>query len=205
MGKGYDQYCPVAHALALVGERWSLLIIRELIHGPLRYTDLAERLPGIGTNILAARLRDLEAGDLVQKRRLPPPAAAQVYELTAYGEELKPVLHALAHWGARSLGPPTADVELYPGWLDNALRMGVALAAPPGSYQFTVGEEVASLVDGEVQSGRLESPDVSVETDPAGFFHLVVDGQLDGVEIEGDHAALERLIDAVVVRSPVSA
>jgi DNA-binding HxlR family transcriptional regulator len=197
MAKKYDQYCPVAHALELVGERWSLLVIRELMHGPLRYTDLAGSLPGIGTNILASRLRDLEAGGVIRKRRLPPPAASQVYELTPYGAELKPVIHALAHWGARSLGPPTDDVELYPGWLENALRMAVALAAPDGSFEFTVGEELATVVDGEVLTGRVDDPDVRLTTDPVGFFRLVVHGQLDEVEVEGDREALRRLADAV--------
>src|SRR2546430_1403125 len=92
MSKRYDQYCPVAHALGLVGERWSLLIVRELLQGPKRYTDLAASLPGIGTNILAARLKELESSGLVTKHRLDPPAASQVYELTPYGPELKPVM-----------------------------------------------------------------------------------------------------------------
>jgi DNA-binding HxlR family transcriptional regulator len=82
MAKRYDQYCPVAHALELIGERWALLVVRELMRGPKRYTDLAESL-GIGTNILAARLRDLEACGVVTRRQLPPPAASRVYELTA--------------------------------------------------------------------------------------------------------------------------
>ncbi len=85
MTKHYDQYCPMAHALSLVGERWSLLIVRELLRGPKRYTDLAGGLPGIGTNILASRLKDLEEGGIVEKRKLPPPAASTVYELTEYG------------------------------------------------------------------------------------------------------------------------
>jgi DNA-binding HxlR family transcriptional regulator len=88
MGKAFDQYCPIAHALSIVGERWSLLVVRELLKGPRRYTDLAGGLPGIGTNILASRLRDLEAGGVVQRRKLPPPAASTVYELTEYGAEL---------------------------------------------------------------------------------------------------------------------
>ncbi len=104
--KTYSQYCPVAHALDLVGERWSLLIVRELMLGQRRYTDLAEALPRIGSNILAARLRDLEQAGLVHKTRLPPPAAANVYELTPYGRELDDVLGSLARWGARSLGAP---------------------------------------------------------------------------------------------------
>ena len=122
MAKHYGQYCPVAHALELVGERWSLLVVRELLGGPKRYTDLAGALPGIGTNILANRLRDLEAAGVVEKRRLPPPAAANVYALTEYGEELREPLYALGRWGARSLGPPKAEDNLAPGWLVNAVR-----------------------------------------------------------------------------------
>src|SRR6478735_12030850 len=117
MAKHYDQYCPVAHALDVVGDRWALLVVRELMQGPKRYTDLADGLPGIGTNILAARLRDLETAGVVAKKTLPPPAASRVYDLTEYGLELKPVMRELALWGARSLGPPTADDELFPGWL----------------------------------------------------------------------------------------
>jgi len=96
MRKKFDQYCPMAHAAWLVGERWSLLIVRELLRGPKRYTDLGHGLPGIGTNILAARLRDLEECGVVQKRKLPPPAASTVYELTEYGAGLDEVLYALA-------------------------------------------------------------------------------------------------------------
>src|SRR5687767_3855998 len=106
MSKRYDQYCPMAHALSLVGERWSLLIVRELLRGPKRYTDLAAGLPGIGTNILAARLKDLEEAGVVEKRKLPPPAASTVYELTEYGAGLQEPLYALARWGARSLRQP---------------------------------------------------------------------------------------------------
>ena len=108
MAKRFDQYCPMAHALSLVGERWALLVVRELLKGPKRYTDLAAGLPGIGTNILATRLRELEAGGVVRKRKLPPPAASTVYELTEYGAGLEEVIHALARWGARSLGPAAA-------------------------------------------------------------------------------------------------
>ncbi|TML45565.1 MAG: helix-turn-helix transcriptional regulator, partial [Actinobacteria bacterium] len=98
MAKSYAQYCPLAHALDLVGERWSLLVVKELVHGPLRYSDLQERL-GCPTNILAARLKSFEQEGLVARRRLPPPAASAVYELTEYGAALRPVLHQLAHWG----------------------------------------------------------------------------------------------------------
>jgi DNA-binding HxlR family transcriptional regulator len=195
MPKRYDQYCPVAHALDLVGERWALLVVRELMHGPKRYTDLAESLPGIGTNILASRLRDLEASGIVAKRTLPPPAASRVYELTDYGRRLRPVMRELALWGARSLGPPTAEDELYDGWLANAVDTMLAPLAPPGRFEFRVGDEIASLVDGEVLSEPIEQPDVVVEGDPEGLYHLLIDRRLDQVSVEGDRRLLERLLD----------
>jgi DNA-binding HxlR family transcriptional regulator len=199
VAKAYSQYCPIAHALDLVGERWALLVVRELINGPLRYTDLVERLPGIGTNILAGRLRDLAATGVVRKRRLPPPAASQVYELTEYGAGLEQVLHAIARWGARTLGPPDRDEELPPGWLENALRAITSIGAPGGRFEFRVGEEHASLVDGVVSAGPAEEPDVVVETDATGFYHLMVDRDLGGVEIAGDRGALEELVAAVAL------
>jgi DNA-binding HxlR family transcriptional regulator len=195
MAKPYDQYCPMAHALDLVGERWSLLVVRELMPGPKRYTDLAEHLPGIGTNILASRLRDLEAGGIIEKRRLPPPAASRVYQLTPYGHELRPVLGELARWGARSLGPPTDEDELYPGWLENALGTALAPLAPAGSFEFRIGDEIASIVDGEAKAGSADDPDVVVEGDAVGFYYLFVDQRLDQVTVEGDRRLLERLID----------
>jgi DNA-binding HxlR family transcriptional regulator len=196
MPKRYDQYCPVAHALDLVGERWALLVVRELMHGPKRYTDLAEHLPGIGTNILASRLRDLEACGIVAKRKLPPPAASRVYELTEYGRGLRTVVRELALWGARSLGPPTPDDELFPGWLENAVDTVLAPIAPPGRFEFRVGDEVASLVDGEAQPGPLDEPDVVVEGDPEGIYYMFVDRRLDLMTIQGDRALLEQLIDS---------
>jgi len=191
--KRYDQYCPMAHALDLVGERWALLVVRELIHGPKRYTDLAEHLPGIGTNILAARLKSLEEFGVITKRTLPPPAASKVYELTEYGLGLKTVLRELALWGARSLGPPSPDEDLYPGWLANALELW-ASRAPHGSIEFRIGEETASIVHGEVRSGSVEDPDTLVTAQPRDFFHLLIEGRLDGVVVDGDRDLLERLV-----------
>ena len=104
--KTYNQYCPVAHALDLVGERWTLLIIRNLFVGPKRFSDLLRGLPGIGTNILTGRLKALEENGLIQSRFLPPPAASSVYELTPYGRSLQDVMVALALWGVQSLGAP---------------------------------------------------------------------------------------------------
>ena len=200
MTRAYDQYCPIAHALDLVGERWSLLVVRELMRGPKRYTDLAETL-GIGTNILAARLRDLEAGGVVTKRTLPPPAASRVYELTEYGRDLRSAMRELAVWGARSLGPPPAHGELFPGWLDNAIDSVLAPVAPLGRFEFRVGDEIASLVDGEARPGAVEAPDVVVEGDPQGLYHLFVDRRVDLVTVRGDHDLLRQLLD--VAPAPV--
>lgn len=104
--RSYDQYCAVARALDAVGERWSLLIVRELLGGPRRYTDLHADLPGVSTDILATRLKQLEAEGLVERRRLERPANATVYQLTDRGAELRPVIEALARWGAPELGEP---------------------------------------------------------------------------------------------------
>jgi DNA-binding HxlR family transcriptional regulator len=196
VAKHYDQYCPVAHALDVVGDRWALLVVRELMLGPKRYTDLADGLPGIGTNILAARLRDLEAAGVVTKKTLPPPAASRVYDLTDYGRALKPVIRELALWGAQSLGPPTAEDELFPGWLLNPIEMILAPLAPAGRFEFRAGDEIASLVDGVAHAGPIDDPDVLVEGDAAGLYNLFVERRLDAVSIEGDRSLLEQLLDA---------
>ena len=198
MRKSYDQYCPVAHALDLVGERWALLVVRELMRGPKRYTDLVEHLPGIGTNILASRLRALEEHGIVTKRTLPPPAASRVYELTEYGRGLRTVMRELALWGARSLGPPDEE-ELFTGWLANAVDTVLGPIAPPGRFEFHVGDEVASLVDGEAQAGPVEEPDVVVTGDPEGVYYMFVDQRLDLVTVEGDRVLLQQLLDAAPV------
>jgi DNA-binding HxlR family transcriptional regulator len=202
----FDQYCPVAHALSLVGERWSLLIVRELLQGPKRYTDLAHGLPGIGTNILAARLKELEGCGIVEKRTLPPPAASTVYELTEYGSELKEALYALARWGARTIGPPGPDDELYPEWGMNALP---ALFNPEAARGLT--ETYALAVDGDAFTARVvngalepsmgiaEEADVVVEMDMETFFELA-SGELaprdalnsGRAHAEGNVEALER-------------
>jgi len=200
MARRYEQYCPMAHALDLVGDRWALLVIRELMHGPKRYTDLVEHLPGIGTNILAARLRDLESNGVVTRRTLPPPAASKVYELTDYGRELRPAMRELALWGARSLGPPTTRDELFEGWLANAMDIVMAPLAPAGRFEFWAGAEIASLVDGEVLEGPIDNPDVVVEGEPEGIYSLFVDRCLDGVTITGDQRLLDALLDAAPPR-----
>src|SRR4051812_43241339 len=179
MAKRFDMYCPIAHALSLVGERWALLVVRELMRGPKRYTDLAAGLPGIGTNVLATRLRELEAAGVVSRRRLPPPAASTVYELTEYGAGLEEVLHAVARWGARSLGLPRADDELDPDW---GLSAFPALLYPERArgltetYVVAVDEGVYTvrLEDGHLrtEAGAAEAADADMAMDMATFFEL---------------------------------
>ncbi|MEV7193716.1 helix-turn-helix domain-containing protein [Streptomyces sp. NPDC093510] len=101
--RSYDQYCAAARALDAVGDRWTLLVVRELLVGPRRYTDLHADLPGVSTDVLASRLKDMEQRGLATRRRLPAPSAAYVYELTGRGRQLLPVLEALAAWGAPAL------------------------------------------------------------------------------------------------------
>lgn len=120
--RSYNQWCSLAKALDVIGERWSLLVVRELLDGPKRYTDLRDGIPGISTDVLAARLKDLEDGDIVERRTLPPPAASKVYELTELGLGLGPAVAALSRWGAQLLGPRSDDEAFRPHWLVLGLR-----------------------------------------------------------------------------------
>jgi DNA-binding HxlR family transcriptional regulator len=126
--RSYDQYCSAARALDAVGDRWTLLIVRELLGGPRRYTDLHADLPGVSTDVLASRLKDMERDGLTTRRRLPPPGAAYVYELTTRGQELLPVLQALGEWGAPALGErgPTDAVRAH--WFALPLLRGLDAA-----------------------------------------------------------------------------
>lgn len=110
MRRTYGQFCPVARSLDVLGERWTLLIVRELLLGPQRYSELRDRLPGMWSNLLAQRLRDLDAAGLVRRRELPPPAARLVYELTERGQALEPLVYELARWGLELLDDPGDDV-----------------------------------------------------------------------------------------------
>jgi DNA-binding HxlR family transcriptional regulator len=209
----------MAHALSLVGERWSLLIVRELLHGPKRYTDLSHGLPGIGTNILAARLRELERSGVVRKRKLPPPAASTVYELTEYGAELREAMYALARWGARTLGPPTDEDELYPEWGMNGLPALFNAEEARGrteTYVLEVGGDVftARIVDGslDVSMGAADDADLVVAVDMDTFFALAA-GELelrDAVKrglarVEGEPEAIDRCFRVLSLAPRVAA
>ena len=154
--------------------------------------------------MLAARLKALEAGGVLERATLPPPAAARIYRLTEYGEALRPVMRALAAWGARSLGPPSEEFGPEPGWLVRALDTITAGDAPTGRFEFRIDDEVASLVDGRTLDGPTEEPDAVVTGTARAFYHLYVDGDWGGIEVEGDRDAVERLV-ASTARPPAPA
>ncbi len=143
----YGELCPIALALDVVGERWALLVLRELFAGPKRFTDLAEGLPGIGTSVLSERLRQLESHGVVSRRRLGPPARAQVYVLTARGAALKPVLAGLVTWGSVYLVGKDADLATRGRWLLQAMAT-TAGTSPRGivTTNFVLDGEESSLV-----------------------------------------------------------
>jgi DNA-binding HxlR family transcriptional regulator len=181
--RSYGEACRFAHALDLVGERWALLVVRELLLGPKRFTDLRTGLPNASTNILAERLRDLEAGAVVRKRRLPPPAGASVYELTEWGRELEPIVTRLGAWGARSPHPPDTTA-IGPDSIVLALRSlfdPEAAGEASVTYEIRLGDDVFHVVvaGGEIEllRGAAEAPDGAIETDP-GTLAALISGQL---------------------------
>ncbi len=165
-GKTYDQYCGVARALDIVGERWTLLVVRELYGGPKRYTDLIAGIPGIATDMLAARLKTLEENELVARRVLPPPAASTVYELTPLGRQLEPVLRELGKFGVELLGKRRGEAFRI-HWLELPVRMMFRPERAKGApmvIQFESGGEAfhARVDDGamEAVTGAHDAPDV---------------------------------------------
>ncbi|MFF5424139.1 MULTISPECIES: winged helix-turn-helix transcriptional regulator [unclassified Streptomyces] len=169
--RSYDQHCAAAHALDLVGDRWTLLVVRELLAGPRRYTDLHADLPGVSTDMLAGRLKDMEATGLVTRRRLPPPASASVYELTPRGRDLLPVLRALADWGAQDLAEPRPTDAVRAHWFAVPL-LGPLAELGPGLVQVTLDEgefHVRIGADGSLAygDGAAGDPDVRLRTDAA--------------------------------------
>ncbi|CAM5363895.1 transcriptional regulator [Streptomyces narbonensis] len=171
--RSYDQHCAAARALDLVGDRWTLLVVRELLAGPRRYTDLHADLPGVSTDMLAGRLKDMEGAELVTRRRLPPPAAASVYELTPRGRDLLPVLRALAAWGAPDLGEPRPTDAVRAHWYAIPL-LGPLAELGPGVVQVSLDEgefhvRIGGDGDGAVGygDGAADGPDALLRTDAA--------------------------------------
>lgn len=157
--RSYDQYCSAARALDTVGDRWTLLIVRELLAGPRRYTDLHADLPGVSTDVLASRLKDMERDGLTTRRRLPPPGAAYVYELTARGRELLPVLQALGKWGEGELGRRRPTDALRAHWFALPLLRGLQGeghdgAGTGGAGVGGTGVDCAGLVEVRLEEGE---------------------------------------------------
>lgn len=200
----YGQYCGLAKALDLVGERWALLVVRELLLGPKRFTDLLDGLPGVSTNVLATRLRQLERAGVVERTRLPPPAASSVYELTAYGRGLEPAVAALGRWGAASLGPRESAQVLRSHWLALALKAFFHPEAAVGlsrEYEVRLAEGAfrLALSDGSLQvvPGPGEAPELVLEADDDTLVGVLA-GQLDASAltlVEGDPTELLRFIE----------
>ena len=182
----YNQYCAIARALDQVGERWTLLLMRELLTGPKRFTDLLDHLPGMGTNLLSSRLKELEESGLIVQKKLPPPASSVVYELTNRGTELEPVLMALAQWGRPLLGPPREKDKLAPGWLMLAMKKSFRPDAAEGIdevYEYRVDADVFQV---RVHRGEIEiaqgirwAPDMTLTTDSDTLMRVVA-GELPG-------------------------
>lgn len=206
--RSYGEACRFAFALDLVGERWALLIVRELLLGPKRFTDLRAGLPHASTNILSDRLRELEHNAIVRRRKLPPPAGSTVYELTEWGRELEPIVTQLGAWGARSPIPPDSR-EIGPDSIVLALR---SLFDPEAaddleaSYELRIGESRfrIEIAGGQIKlrRGSAEAPELKLAFPDAPTMAAVLTAQLPlddalasgALEIEGPKQAAKRFL-----------
>jgi DNA-binding HxlR family transcriptional regulator len=201
----YDQSCSLACALDRIGERWSLLIVRELSLGPLRFSDLVGNVGGAPTDVLTKRLRDLESHGIVRRRELPPPAAGSAYELTDVGWALERPMLELGRWGLHFERVDDV-VDLAPTSLPNAIR---TIVQPPPEARMTIGLRSGGqpywlrVEQGWIAASRGEAgdPDVTLAGEPADVLAALVVGEAaeEGIEIEGDRAALEQLRKMVVL------
>ncbi len=205
--RNYGDSCGIARALDLVGERWTLLVIRELVLGPKRFTDLRAGLPGVSADVLSQRLRELESAGVVVRGRLPPPAAARVYELTDWGRELEPALHALGRWGGQTTLPAEAP-PLSPDAAVVALQTTFDPASAgdiDGAYQLRLGDRPYAIRVGNRRLRARQGTDngavATIATDPATLAAVLWHGRsLDdavatgSLGIDGDHAAAQRLL-----------
>jgi DNA-binding HxlR family transcriptional regulator len=198
----YGDRCGIARGLDLVGERWALLIIRDLLLGPKRFTDLREGLPNLSPDVLSQRLRELESAGVLSRRRLPPPAASRVYELTEWGQELEPVVLGLGRWGASAPVPP-GDPPLGVDSAMIALKTMFSPAAADGidaGYELRFGEHRfrAHVSGGQlsVSRGGAERPDAVIDTDPATLAELVWHGRQLTKAIDAGEVKLEGSLPA---------
>jgi DNA-binding HxlR family transcriptional regulator/putative sterol carrier protein len=214
----YGSYCGIARAVELVGERWALLVVRDLILGPKRFTDLRRGLPRIPSNVLSARLKELEDAQIVCRRLLPRPQTGFVYELTEYGSELEDIVLRLGLWGAKSLGEPRPDDIVTADSLVLALRATFRPEAARGlraSYELRLGEIVlhARIDKGalEVAEGPLPEAELALETDLT--LRLLMSGELSpaeavksgNVRLSGNLELLERFVEIFSIRPATAA
>lgn len=205
--RSYGQYCSIARALDVVGDRWTLLIVRELLlQGPCRFTDLKNGLPGVATNLLSDRLRELEDAGLISRQSAPPPVATILYQLTESGLALEPTLKALGSWGLRYMDTQRADDAFQAHWLAYApLSFGTDAdpTGPPAVIQLVASgqEAVLEFRDGEIHTrpGRVDKPDLVIEG-PAPAVLGLLTGMIDlreatnlGLVTRGRRALIRRI------------
>lgn len=194
--RSYNQYCGLAYALDIVGERWTLLIVRELVAGPRRFKDLLEGLPSISTNLLAERLKHLEQHGVIRRRVLPPPAGSTVYELTALGQELEPMLLELGKWGSQFV-PPSPEGAIVLHVTSYALTPKIFFR--PEQAQ-GVNETYALHIDNVIQQVHIHDGTIDVQQCEASTADVVVYTNMPtylgllGGQIEPDAAIAEGLI-----------
>jgi len=205
--RSYGEYCAIAKSLDVVGDRWTLLVVRELaLRGACRYTDLRNGLPGIASNLLAERLRDLEAAGVVEREEAPPPVAATLFRLTARGEELRPVLDGLMRWGLPLMTEQGEGEAVRSHWLVGALAQMLVDEQPGGpavALELQVAAEpIAIELRGgsvEIGVGPLEGPDAILSGPPRPVMGLLLglielpEAEADGVGFTGDPAILDRV------------
>lgn len=208
----YGQHCPLAKALDLVGDRWTLLIVRELLlQGPSRFTDLRNGLPDIATNLLSTRLTELEDAGLLRREAAPPPVATTLYHLTETGRGLEPTLQALGLWGMQFMTSAAPEEKFVAHWLALPLRWFLRdndPDAPEATIQLAINDEplVVSVAGGVIstRTGIESDPDVVVRGGPDVVLGLlagvipVARARTSGLEIEGDLDALTRVIPTTV-------
>lgn len=199
--RSYDDACGTAHALELIGERWSLLVLRELMLGPRRFSDLKGDLPGISANVLSQRLGELEDRGLVRRTRLPPPASVQVYEATQWGLEAEPIVQALGRWAARSpRHDPTLPISGVSILLSFRTMFDPAKAGDLDArigFRFADMTYVLRIAGGALtaERGDVRGCDAIVSAEPTMLAAVVYGGlPLDNIAVEGDIALVKRFI-----------
>jgi DNA-binding HxlR family transcriptional regulator len=189
--------CGIAHASGLLGQRWTLLVVRELLLGPKRFTDLRAGIPDISPNVLGQRLRELEESGIVRRRKLAPPAAAQVYELTEWGRELEPAVLALGRWASHSPSFPLG-AEMGPDSLVLALKATFDPVKADGldaSYELWLGEVPFNIsVNGRgfgAARGEAKNPEATIRSDPGTIASVVFGGKSLGKAVQGGDVAID--------------